>query len=645
MRRASLLLGLCVVALTAPTAQAGSAGPFSTDKDPSFGSVQIGNSPSTTVTLTNTDVLPHTINGLGGIVVDPSSGNDFSIQSDNCSGQTLNQNGTCTFDVQFAPNSLGAQSAKVDVNYDVTLTAVEVADLSGTGAGTPTADLSTNTLGFGPVAVGGSAQLQVSLTNNGNVALAVSGASIASGVAYSESDNCSGSLSAHGGSCTATVTFAPAQPGSDNGSLHFNDDLGTQAVSLTGAGLGPTADASTGTLNFGSQNVNSTSAPSSVTFTNNGTSALTGITASISAGSVNYTKTGDTCTGATVTAGTNCTVTVVFNPTAVGSLPGQVQLTDNAFDSPQTVALTGTGTSPNLQVDHTTLSYPSITVGKAGASQTVTLTNTGSGPLTIGTLSIPGPSTISPNPHSFTRTAGNCSGAVLAPNASCSVTVRFLPQARGTLKAQLSIPASPVGATVSLTGQATAPAPMQGVHAAVGCTASLITWKPNNSISGFRQTVIVRNRTRPPRTAIDGTRISPTSSGVLLNTRLAKHTTYYYALFAQYQFYAGGPKVYSDPTRETLRTERFCKPMNHAIISDTTPTVSWLAYPHALGYNLQVFRNGTKIYSPQTTAQHFTIGSKHALQRGASYVFKLFAYTPGHTNNGIPAGTETITVK
>jgi Cep192 domain 4 len=487
--------------------------------------------------------------------------------------------------------------------------------------------------------------MQVSLTNNGNVPLAVSGAAIASGADYSEGDNCSGSLSAHGGSCTATVTFSPSQPGSDNGTLHFNDDLGTQSVSLTGSGLGSTADASTGTLSFGSQNANTMSTAQSVTFTNNGTSALTGITASISAGSANYTKTGDTCTGATVTVGNHCSVTVVFNPSTVGSLPGQIHLADNAYNSPQTVALTGTGTSPNLQVDHTTLTYSTITVGKAGSSLTVRVTNTGNGPLTIGALSIPGPTTNSPNPHSFTRTAGNCSNAVIAANASCTVTVRFLPQARGTLKAQLSIPATPVGATVTLTGQATAPPPMQGVHAAVGCTAALMTWTPNNSITGFRETVVVRNHTRAPRTAIDGTDLRPTSPGVLLDTRLPEHTAYHYALYAQYQFYAGGPKVYSDPTREDLKTQRFCKPMNHAVITDTTPTIDWLAYPHALGYNIQVWRNGAKIYSPQAIHSQITIGAKHALKHGDTYVFKLFAYTRGHTSNGIPAGNETVTVK
>jgi hypothetical protein len=132
MRRLLLILGLVVAALWAPAAQAGSSTPFSTDKDPSFGSVQVGNSASTTVTLTNTDtVLPHTIDSLGGIVVNPSSGNDFTIQNDNCSGQILSANGlpgdSCTFDVQFAPGSLGGQSAQVDVNYDTNMTAPGVA--------------------------------------------------------------------------------------------------------------------------------------------------------------------------------------------------------------------------------------------------------------------------------------------------------------------------------------------------------------------------------------------------------------------------------------------------------------------------------------------------------------------------------------
>ena len=85
-------------------------------------------------------------------------------------------------------------------------------------------------------------------------------------------------------------------------------------------------------LAFGNQNVNTTSAAQTVTLTNSGTAALN-IT-SIAA-SAPYAQT-NTC-GASVAAGANCSISVTFTPTATGSQPGTITVTDNATGSPQTV--------------------------------------------------------------------------------------------------------------------------------------------------------------------------------------------------------------------------------------------------------------------------------------------------------------------
>jgi Cep192 domain 4 len=42
-------------------------------------------------------------------------------------------------------------------------------------------------------------------------------------------------------------------------------------------------------------------------------------------------------------AGSRCTISVRFSPTATGTRTGTLEIADNANGSPQTVTLTGTG--------------------------------------------------------------------------------------------------------------------------------------------------------------------------------------------------------------------------------------------------------------------------------------------------------------
>jgi hypothetical protein len=85
--------------------------------------------------------------------------------------------------------------------------------------------------------------------------------------------------------------------------------------------------------------------------------------------------------------------------------------------------------------------------------------------------------------------------------------------------------------------------------------------------------------------------------------------------------------------------------MRNGLISDQTPVIDWLPYRGALGYNLQVWNAGVKVYSPQMVASQFQIPTRHALHPGRTYTFKLFAYTRGHLSAGIRVGTSSVTVR
>jgi centrosomal CEP192-like protein/ASPM-SPD-2-Hydin domain-containing protein len=643
-RRLLALAALVPLAFSASSAVAGSSGPFSSNRDANFPAVTIGQSQTIHITITNNDSGDHTIDPASGVSISPT-GTDFSIQNDTCDGALLSANGgSCTLDVVFAPTTVPQQTGSIDVTYDGGTPASGLVALSGSGQGTPTADLSTTSLGFTPIAVGASSQQTVRLTNNSNnAALGISSVSIAAGGAdFSETNDCPATLAASS-FCTATVTFAPSTAGALTGTLRFVDDVGTQNVALSGTGNGATADLSvTSPLDFGSVNVNA-SAPQTVTVRNNGNVNLTGITASISAGALSYATSADSCTGATVPPNATCSFTITFTPSAIGTVSGQLTLASSAFAGTQQLALTGVGTSPNVALDQTKLAFGSGMVGTWGGLQRVTLTNTGNAPLTIGAITIPGPTTNSPNPHSF-RHGGTCPNAVVQPSASCTVTIRFTPQSRGTIRAQVSIPTSKIGASVLLTGSGTPPPAVRNGRGAVGCTSARLSWTPNTNVTGFLGTVIVRNRGHAPRTAIDGTIFSSSSPGVLVNTRLLHYTLYHYALFAKYRFYPSGPVVYSDADPHPLRTQRFCKPLKNGLISDQTPLIDWLPYSGALGYNLQVWHGGVKVYSPQMVGSAFQIPTRHAFHRGQIYTFKLYAYTRGHTSQGVRVGTSWVTV-
>jgi hypothetical protein len=144
--------------------------------------------------------------------------------------------------------------------------------------------------------------------------------------------------------------------------------------------------------------------------------------------------------------GFNCTISVQFVPTTTGTRTGAVTITDNAANSPQSVALTGVGVLPAVSLAPASLSFATQVVFTNSKTQTVTLNNTGLGYLFITNIGISGP---------FTQT--NSCGSTVNPGSSCTFTVTFKPTKAGAVTGSLSItdnaPLSPQ--TVSLKGTGT----------------------------------------------------------------------------------------------------------------------------------------------------------------------------------------------
>jgi hypothetical protein len=186
------------------------------------------------------------------------------------------------------------------------------------------------------------------------------------------------------------------------------------SLSSTVVSLSPTGVA------FGNENVGSTSTAQTVTLTNVGTAALTGV--SVATSSSVFTQT-NTC-AANVAPGGTCTISMQFVPTAAGPVQGSLSITDSAGDSPQPVSLSGTGISgPFASFSPFSLVFGPQASGTTSPAQKVTLTNTGTTALTVTSITAAG--------TDFAET-DNCVDFTIQPTNSCMISVTWTPSAGTT---------------------------------------------------------------------------------------------------------------------------------------------------------------------------------------------------------------------
>ncbi len=97
-------------------------------------------------------------------------------------------------------------------------------------------------------------------------------------------------------------------------------------------------------VSFANQAVGTKSAAQRVTLSNSGTAALTNFGITIAGTNPGDFAQANTC-GSMVAAGGSCTINVTFTPTARGARSASLFVSDNASGSPQTLPLSGTGTT------------------------------------------------------------------------------------------------------------------------------------------------------------------------------------------------------------------------------------------------------------------------------------------------------------
>jgi hypothetical protein len=156
---------------------------------------------------------------------------------------------------------------------------------------------------------------------------------------------------------------------------------------------------------------------------------------------------GTACLVSALSPGGTCQISVAFHPQVDGPITATATIRSSARQDPVAIPVAGSGThavpSATLSTNH--VDFGAQMVGTTSPSQTVTLTNSG-----IGSLSISG---ITSNNGDFVVQTNGCR-ATLASGASCGVAVTYTPSTAGTGSGTLTVTdnAGTGSQIVSLTG-------------------------------------------------------------------------------------------------------------------------------------------------------------------------------------------------
>jgi hypothetical protein len=458
----------------------------------SFGSQYVCCAPIQTVTVTNGGTADLTISTVTMAGTNPS---DFPKSADTCTGATVTPTNTCTVSATFTPSAPGSLSASL-IFTDNASNTPQTVSLTGTGI-VPVASVSPLSLTFGNQNLGTTSGSQpVTLSNTGNEALTI--ASIATSSAnFGQNNNCPSSLAASG-SCTINVTFSPTATGPLTGTLTITDNSNgvagsTQIVALAGTGINAGAGLSPTSLSFGNQVIDTTSAIKTVTLTSTGTTNL-----SISTITITGTNASDFAANncpASMAPKAKCTIKLTYTPTVLGAETASLTVTDNAANSPQTVALSGSGESP-VVLSPTSLSFGNQAEGTTSTAKTVTLTNNLSTALAVSSVTTSG---------DFGQ--NNTCGTSVPAKGKCTISVTFMPSIIGGETGTLTVTdgTSNSQQTVALTGTGVAPVTLAPTTLAFGSVVE------GNSSAGKVITV-----TNVQNVALTGINVSTTSTDYTL---------------------------------------------------------------------------------------------------------------------------------
>ncbi len=484
--------------------------------------------PSQKVTVFNAGAAAATLGTISAssgftVVNDPSKpcGTTLDLST------PIDANTWCQVDVSFTAPSNGITTGTLTIPSNQTGNPTVLQLVGSTGANnviTPPT-VTPTTLAFGSINVGSTTAAQtLTVTNPGASAITITSVAASSG--FSQTNTCGTSLGA-GASCTVSVKFSPVSGGFTTGSVAITNS-GTQTpigASLTGTGITSTTNLAQGAAITASSSSGGF-APNQANDGNTTTywESLDGnafpqtltvdLGSSLSIGSVvlnlpppsTWAARTETLSVLGSNDGTNFTTLSasagrLFDPatgnTVTITLPAnttdryvQLNITGNTgWPAGQVSEFAvfpgsgGGGGTATLAANPSSLAFGSVNVGSTSATQTVTVTNSGTVAATVSSVAVTG---------AFSQT--NTCGTSIAAGGSCTVTAKFSPTVAGATSGTITVNSNATNSalTVALTGTG------QSVGTAtLGASPTSLAFgnQTTNTTSGVQTTTITNSGT------------------------------------------------------------------------------------------------------------------------------------------------------
>lgn len=273
----------------------------------------------------------------------PTASAPFELVSTTC-GSQLAANATCDANVRFVPALAGPATGTLVATSSA---GAASAALSGQGVREPGIEIPTETIDFGILTAGDPvASHTVRLTSSGNDILGIFGIQV--GAPFRLVNRCGVSI-APGDSCTFTVEIDPTEVGDLNGTVVVSTNapnassIAIRVRAQVQARPEPRVRATPRVIAFGNQVGGTTSAPRTITLSNEG-----GVAANLGLLLNSQHFVVSTNCGTTLAPQRSCTAQVSFQPQAYGPRSGQYVVTSNSPDSPIRIDLSGAGCRPEL---------------------------------------------------------------------------------------------------------------------------------------------------------------------------------------------------------------------------------------------------------------------------------------------------------
>lgn len=375
------------------------------------------------------------------IIADPVVAQEIGVETGPIGiGQTR------AYTLTYRPSHVGAIEVDVALRFTDGISPSQHARSVGlkvraTGRGAQ-AQLAPRTIDFGEVPVGGqSSPRGITVTNIGLETLTLTGTSFNVDFPTTPPPT----SIAGGASAQIEVVFRPTGPGVRVSAftLASNSLAAPEPVELVGlANVDPVLRATPAQIGF-PDTVAGSARITRLVVSNPGASPVAiGAVALQATGDFRILK--DTCSGANLAVGAACLIDLAFAPAQPGPKASEIAIPGTL--PPLRVALSGDalpaiGLVPNVS----DIDFGALAVGALSSVRVVTLTNRAATPATITSVGVVGTAAAE-----VAVVTTDCTGAVLAPGASCSVQLQFRPGAIGTRAAALTANADVVSHDATL---------------------------------------------------------------------------------------------------------------------------------------------------------------------------------------------------